>query len=358
MPEIRFRDRRAVSIENDVLRVTVLAEGGHVAGILDKRSQMNPLWLPPWRSIEPSSYDPAKHPEYGNNVESRLLAGIMGHNLCLDVFGGPSEAEAAAGIGVHGEGSVVRYAISESGTSLLMRADLPLAHLRFERRIRLDAGSRVVRFTETAENVSATDRPAAWTHHVTLGPPFLEKGSTEFRVPATRSKVYETDFTGGKGYVKTGAEFDWPNVPRIDGGATDLRIFTNAAVSGGYTAHLMDPARDQVFFAAFSPRANLVFGYAWKREDFPWLGIWEENHSRDHAPWNGKTLARGMEFGVSPMPETRRQMIDRGSLFGVPGYRWIPAKSRVTVDFCAFLLASERAPESVQWDEQNVVTLE
>jgi hypothetical protein len=32
---------------------------------------------------------------------------------------------------------------------------------------------------------------------------------------------------------------------------------------------------------------------------------------------------------VSPMPESRRAMIDRGRLFDVPTYRWIPAKTRV-----------------------------
>ena len=58
------------------------------------------------------------------------------------------------------------------------------------------------------------------------------------------------------------------------------------------------------------------------------MGIWEENFSRTHAPWNGQTLTRGMEFGVSPMAESRRQMVDRGRLFGVPAYRWLPAKSR------------------------------
>ena len=61
----------------------------------------------------------------------------------------------------------------------------------------------------------------------------------------------------------------------------------------------------------------MAFGYVWKRADFPWTGIWEENHSRRNPPWNGKTLTRGMEFGVSPMPESRREMIDRRSLFGV-----------------------------------------
>jgi hypothetical protein len=41
----------------------------------------------------------------------QLLAGLMGHNLCLDIFGGPSDEEAAAGLSVHGEASVAPYEI-------------------------------------------------------------------------------------------------------------------------------------------------------------------------------------------------------------------------------------------------------
>src|SRR5450759_989593 len=77
-----------------------------------------------------------------------------------------------------------------------------------------------------------------------------------------------------------------------------------------------------------------------KQADFPWMGIWEENYSRTHAPWKGQALARGMEFGVSPMPESRRQMIDRGKLFGVPAYRWLPAKARLEVEYCAVMALS------------------
>src|SRR5215831_18229529 len=111
MPELRYHNRRAVQIENDELRVTVTVEGGHIAEILHKPTAVNPLWTPPWPTIEPSTYDPAKHPEYGLNAESQLLSGIMGHNLCLDLFGGPSAEEAAAGMTVHGEISVAVFDI-------------------------------------------------------------------------------------------------------------------------------------------------------------------------------------------------------------------------------------------------------
>jgi len=339
-----FRGRRATSIENDALRLTVLHEGGHIAEILDKQTGINPLWIPPWPSIEPSAYDAARHPEYGGGADAALLAGIMGHNLCLDIFGGPSADEAAAGLPVHGEVSTARFAVDADANQIAMHALLPAAQLRVERCIVL--ADRVVHVHESVENLSATDRPIGWTQHVTLGPPFLEKGATEFRVSATRSRVFEGAF-GLDDTLVAGADFDWPLAPRVSGGSEDLRRYTTAARSSAYTAHLMDPARDDAFFVAFSGAAALAFGYAWRRADFPWTGIWEENHSRRAPPWNGRTLTRGLEFGVSPMPETRRQMIERTQLFDAPGFRWIGAQRRIEVDYRAVLQSAERIPESL-----------
>jgi hypothetical protein len=339
-----YHGRRAAAIENQYLRLTVLQEGGHIAEILDKGTGINPLWTPPWRTSEPSAYGPDVYGEYGPDVESKLLAGLMGHNLCLDIFGGPSAEEAAAGIGVHGEGSVAAYEIEEASDRLTMRALFPLAQIAFERRIELR--ERTVRIAESVKSLASFDRPIGWTQHVTLGPPFLEKGVTQFRASATRSKVLDSDF-GAHDRMTAGAEFDWPHVPRRDGTSEDLRVLTADAASCAYTAHLMDPARQQAFFAAFAPAARLVFGYVWKQADFPWLGIWEENFSRTHAPWNGHTLTRGMEFGVSPIPESRRQMVDRGQLFGVPSYRWLPAKARLEAEYFVVTAHADAIPETL-----------
>jgi hypothetical protein len=344
----RYRGRRAATIENDDVRVTVLEEGGHIAEILDKRSGINPLWTPPWTSIEPSTYAPSAHPEYGTSAEAALLAGLMGHNLCVDIFGGPSVEEAAAGLTPHGEASIVRYDIDVevAGPSIAMRALLPLAQLQIHRRLELRG--RTLNVREAVANLTACDRPIGWTQHVTLGPPFLQKGLTEFRVSATRSKVFEQVF-GAHADLATGRVFDWPLAPRTDGGTSDLSRYTNATHSNAYTAHLMDQTREDAFFVAFAPAARLAFGYIWKRRDFPWLGIWQENHSRTHAPWNGETLTCGMEFGVSPMPESRRAMIDRGRLFDVPTYRWIPARSRVEVEYCAVIREADAVPELLEF---------
>ena len=341
MQLVQYRGRRAARLENDFLRVTVLQQGGHIAEVLDKTTGINPLWTPPWPSIEPGSYDRARHLEYGDGVDAALLAGIMGHNLCLDIFGGPSDAEAAAGLPVHGEASLIEYQLESSGQALVQRAHLKLTNLRVERSIRL--ADRAVRIKETVENPSGADRPIGWTQHVTLGPPFLEKGVTEFRASATRSKVFERAF-GSADYLEPAAVFEWPGAPTPGGGTADLRRTSAAAASSAYTAHLMSPG-DRAFFVAFSPAARLAFGYVWSPADFPWMGIWEENHSRTHVPWNGQTLTRGMEFGVSPMPESRRQMIDRGKLFGVPAYRWLPAKGRLEVEYRVVTAHADAIPE-------------
>ena len=344
MPKTIFKGREAVTIENENLRVTALVEGGHIAEVLEKSSGVSPLWVPHWDSIEPSLYTPEQHPQFGSGPDAKLLAGIMGHNLCLDLFGGPSTEEAALGYTAHGEGSVVGYEIGESHDGFEMRAILPLAQISFSRALQLQGN--FVRIRETVESLAAFDRPIAWTQHVTLSPPFLDPATTIFRASMTRSIVASFD-PGFDAYLKRDAEFDWPNAPRTDGGISDLGQMQPAAPASGYTTHLADPMREDAYFIAYSPQYQLAFGCTWKRKDFPWMGIWEENCSRQQAPWNGCCIARGMEFGVSPFPESRRDMVDRRRLFAVPSYRWLPARSRQEVEYWICSQHSTSVPETI-----------
>jgi hypothetical protein len=342
MPEAIFHGRRAVQIENDSLRLTVLVEGGHIAEILHKGAGVSPLWIPHWASQEPSTFTLGSNDRFGSGTDAKLLAGIMGHNLCLDIFGGPSAEEALAGLGVHGEGSVDRYEIEEGLQTLTQRLTLRLAQLRFWRTIELRED--LVYIEETVENLSGIDKPIGWTQHVTLGPPFLDPQTTEFRASMTRSVVADSD-PGLNGYLRSGAEFDWPIAPRVGAGTADLRRMNSEAPASGYTAHLADPLQNEAFFVAYSLQFRLAFGYMWKRGDFPWLGIWEENRSRQSPPWGGREVTRGMEFGVSPFPETRREMVERGSCFGTPAYRWIPARARLRTEYWVISQIADVVPE-------------
>jgi hypothetical protein len=350
MTAIMFRGRQAVQIENEFLRVTVLQEGGHIAEVFDKRAGVNPLWSPPWPSMEPSQFDRDQPACYGTGSEAKLLAGIMGHNLCLDLFGGPSEEETLAGLTVHGEASVNRYEITGSPAELLCQITMPIAQLKFSRSIQLS--KEHIKIHETVENLSGVDRPLAWTQHVTLGPPFLDPATTEFRTSMMRSMVMEKD-PGVGAYLQPGGEFSWPLAPRKDGLQADLRRMNSSAPASTYTAHLSDPAQDDAYFLAYNQHYRLAFGCVWKRSDFPWLGIWEENCSRPGPPWDGKTVTRGMEFGVSPIPESRKEMVDRHRLLDAPTYKWLSARGQLQAEYWYSSQVKDSIPESLGWPEQS-----
>jgi hypothetical protein len=308
-----FYGRLAVHIRNDLLRLTILTLGGHIAEIQDLETGVNPLWIPPWIQ-EPGA-------EFGDNAESRLLQGIMGHNVCVDLFGPPSDAEGAAGMTAHAEASIEPYEFEESGEELICRCELTGSQLSFERRLRLDG--RKVLVQETVRNNSVFDRPIAWTEHVTLGPPFLESGKTLFRAPIVKSAPF-----GG-------------SVP------IPLEVYGCTTPLGGFNTHLTDPAVERAWFTAWSPASNVALGYVWDRADFPWLGAWEENQSRTLPPWNGRTQTRGMEFSASPFPESRRQMIERGRFFDTPCYRWIDAKGALSVRYYAAIAPARSIPSTL-----------
>ena len=84
------------------------------------------------------------------------------------------------------------------------------------------------RSARAVENLTACDRPIGWTQHVTLGPPFPQKGVTEFRASATRSKVFEQAFGAHDDLTSRRASSTgrwrraWTAAP------ADLRRFTNA----------------------------------------------------------------------------------------------------------------------------------
>jgi hypothetical protein len=172
--------------------------------------------------------------------------------------------------------------------------------------------------------------------HVTLGPPFLEKGVTAFDASATWGQVLPTEFSR-RHRLKKGAEFEWPLVEGADGKTVDLRVYPNDEYSGDFTAQLMDAKKEWAWFTAVNPKQRLLIGYLWRRNDFPWLGNWEENYSRLTPPWNGKTLTRGMEFGLSPFPTGRDAMRALGKLKDTPTLRHLAGKAKWRAQFYAFL---------------------
>ena len=188
---------------------------------------------------------------------------------------------------------------------------------------RSSAGScsadRAVWIRETVHNPGGVDKPIGWTQHVTLGPPFLEKGQTQFRASVDALARLRVAVRGAGTTSQAGADFDWPHAPRRSGGTADLRVYTDAPVSSAYTAHLTDPARaDGVLRGVLARHRGWRSATSGAAPIFPGWGSGKKTSADRRAPWTSRTLTRGMEFGVSPFPETRRAMVERGRLFDTP----------------------------------------
>ena len=52
---------------------------------------------------------------------------------------------------------------------------------------------------------------------------------------------------------------------------------------------------------------------------------------------------RGLAYSGKP-----KEMIDRSKLFGVPCYRWIPAKSKVSIEYHCAIGQASAIPESLE----------
>jgi len=342
-----FRDenmldgRGGFRLRADWGHIAVLEGGGHICELnLNAGCGVNPLWRPPWSTIDSFTYSTAKHArKYGSPPDGRLLSGIAGHSLSFDHFGPPSPEETAAGLTTHGEAPVMKWKAERQSHSpkpqLRYGCTLPQAQIGFARKLTLDRANPVVYCEEEAVNLSPYDRPISWNEHVTFGPPFLEAGTTWFDMPATRGKVCPASYSP-RFSLEPDAEFTWPNAPTKQSKRVNLRT-TPAQRFGHFTAQLINPKLEVGFIAACNPRLKLLVVYAFRRADFPWVGNWEERYNRTSAPWQGKTFCRGLEFSTTPFSIPRRETIEQGPLFGERTYRWLPAKCRARIRFLILL---------------------
>jgi hypothetical protein len=342
-----WNGRKAYTLGNNVVRLTTLTGGGHIAEFQltnsDGSHSVSPLWVPPWKSIEPHEYNEKRHKrEYGTITEGKLLSGIVGHNICLDYFGSPSVEEAKLGMSQHGEAPWSKWTRSrvtqtQQKLALEMSVRLPVAGLRFSREIELRKDEPVVYFTETVRNERKSDHFFHWTQHVTLGPQFLSSEDSLVALPGARAITYPHGYDEGRALLTSNEEFEWPNAPLLKGGKIDLtRPFLRKGL-GFVVATLIDKKRNLGFVAAVNHKLGLLIAYCFKRSEFPWIAIWEENLGIAAAPWKQRTQARGLEFSTTPLPVLRREAFFSGRLFDEPTLTAIPALGKKTVRYAALL---------------------
>ena len=337
----RHRGRDAIALTSSEIELIVLKRGGAFASLTlaSDAERLNPMW----DSLRADR-------EQGRNERS---TGAVGHFVCVDGFGQPSEQERAAGMEGHGEAHRLEWQTAFAGMeggAMVLRQSVSLPRVRevLRRELRLPPDESVVYVRSDLESLLDFDRPVNWAEHATIGSPFLERGVTVVDISPNRAITRPREGTTRAGLIHrlaSSSEFAWPMAPTRAGGLVDLRAAPLESHSLDHTAHRMDPDTEWAFVTALHPPKRLLLGYLFRPSEFAWLQTWE-SYPQD------RMLARGLEFATQAFDLPRREVVSQGRIFGTSLYRWLPARTTISAGYLMFLT---RTPEgflgvdSVDW---------
>ena len=301
-------DYEHILLKGDAAQVTIAVDGGAIADFHLGSDGLNPL---SWK-------------EGGEAAQKPLW---RGHFLCLDRWGEPSAAEAKNGMPFHGEASRYPWNVTarpkEVGGSVRaeMTVELPLAGLAVKRSIALSKSNAVFTVREEVTNTNKLGRVYAMVQHPTIAPPFLDETTV-------------IDANGRKGFMTyrpmpnpEDPPVTWPQALK-DGEPVNVRFLTD-----DHDPNVVSYTLDEEYgwYVAYNAARELLLGYIWKSEDYPWLIDWR---------WaeNGKPMARGLEFGTTALPWPFDVLVAKGEIFGTPLYEYLDAGQTAAKSYAAFLL--------------------
>ncbi|SVA21232.1 uncharacterized protein METZ01_LOCUS74086 [marine metagenome] len=307
LAEERVRGRRSLVLENHQARLVLDIAGGSIPEFRFRDSELNPLnW---------GRRNPGDQP------------GSMGHFLCCDRWGPPSDAEGKNGMPYHGESSKVVWRVLQdtettaAGIHARMAADLPLAGLTVDRSVTLAASSPFFVVSETITNNNKLGRIFNIVQHPTIGPPFLDENCV-------------VDSNCRRGFAQGGLmpnpeqpEFLWPSAITKDGERISMRRMTNSE-EPSVTSFVID--EELGWAIASNGKRGLLFGYAWKRSDYPWFNHWWKLK-------DGKPNARGLEFGSTGLHQPFPVLVKKREIFGQQLFEHLDTGKNTTKSYASFL---------------------
>jgi len=291
------RFTRAVVLENDLLRCTVLADkGADVYELRYKPRDVDVLWKAPWGFKELGSFAPTA-------VSSEVAWLDHYEGGWQEIF--PSGGGPATAFGIelpfHGEVSTVPwdFEILENNNE---RASVRFAVVttrtpfRLERTMTIQAGRPGILFEERLTNEAAIPIDYMWGHHPAYGAPFLGD-ACRLDVPARRLVANATQVDPERSWLPDGGSFTWPVIAGRDGKSHDLSQVPGPTERVNNLAYLVD--LDEGWYGLTNRALGFGVGLVWPKEFFPCVWLWQELNGSLGHPWFGRAYVMGVEIWTS-----------------------------------------------------------
>lgn len=320
-----------VSLRNKKSTVSVNVNGGAITAfhLLDK--EVNPLNF---------CFNQEQMP-----ANNRGGFPFQGHFLCLGRWGEPSAGEAKAGVSNHGQFTNIAWTSTNSGNdlSIKMSATAPLEGLQILRSLKLDPNQAVFAVEEKVTNINPLGRPYNIVQHPTLSSPFLNRNTM---VSCSASVGFKQPLTGRIDVRPT----EWPWASSENGKMYSLE--SPQLPESAVYSFIGNPNSPWSWITAYSPIHGLLLGYIWKREDYPWIHLWQH--------WEGEELKyRGIEFGTAGIHRPFGEyMHSFPTLFGVKTFEFLDAGAAIEKSYLAFLLdvgGQYKGVKNIELDEGKII---
>lgn len=308
-PEQGLDGRQMVTLEGTAAVLQADVAGGAIVDFHFKGQTLNPFT---WNYPEKSDRNPRP----------------MGHFICFDRWGQPSQNEGKNGMPFHGEATSVQWEVlsqpvkKNGAITAEMSCSLPIGGMTLKRTLVLSDTAPVVNVSDEITNVNKLGRLYNIVQHPSIAPPFLDESVI-------------VDCNALKGYMQE-SPMPTPEEPTLywpknfyHGDIVDFRYLTdnpNPAV----VSFVFRDSEEYGWVTACNPARGLLVGYRWKTAEYPWLNIWR--NVKDSKP-----AARGLEFGTTGLHQPFGVLIRKGTMFGRPLYEYLDAGETIVKSYTLFL---------------------
>lgn len=313
LTEYVYRGLRTLTMENELLRVSILADkGSDIFEFLYKPLDVDFMWRSPWGVRNPALFVPTAH----TGASSFLDFYEGGWQECLPTGGSACEYQGLP-FGAHGEVATMpwNYRIVEDTVeriAVLFSVRTYRTPFLVEKEIVLERGKPVLMMRERVTNEGRVTMQLMWGHHPAFGAPFLDDHCV---IDLPGGKVHCTTLTPNTRFVS--GVYDWPHVPGVDGTMIDLRRVGSVENNTSDTIRINQmPAS---WYAITNTQRQVGFGLAWSPEIFPALWFWQVYGGAYGPPWYGRTYNIALEPFSTVQPNINGAMQDGSAHVLEPG---------------------------------------
>ncbi len=314
LTEFRYRGLRALTMENELLRVTFLVDKGtDIFEFLHKPTDTDFMWRSPLGVQDQTNFIPSSPRADGPFLDHYF----GGWQECFPVGGYPTQY-AQGEFGLHGETPLLPWNLeiqldTPECISVKFAVRTYRSPMHIEKTVTLHRYQPALHFHEVITNEGDVPFEVLWGHHPAFGAPFLDE-SCVIDLEGAKVRVVEAEPTTR---LESGEDYIWPIVTGRNGEDIDLSKIPGPETKSHDLAFLFDLQAG--WYGLTNQDREIGFGMYWPEEIFKSLWFWQVYRGSLAHPWYGRTYNIALEPWTAPYHHLREAQAHGAARIMQPG---------------------------------------